>query len=186
MNTLIKNLATAAFALVMGTSAAQGASLLAGDNISVSFIDDGNTASTWNGTIGAGADITPYGALSIDLNTGPAGDGFSVTSNGTYCGFVCNGSTVSMLFTGLDFGTDFTIDNFVNTTGLSAFTTVISDTSFSITWIDNSGSANFFPGTVAFSGTFGTVTPVQVPLPLPAAMLAFACSGLLVARRKRA
>ncbi len=183
MNKFVTTLLSAAAAVVIGTSTAHGASLLAGDNVSLDFVDDGTTVSSWSGTIGAGRDLNPYSALSIDLNTGPAGDGFTITSNGTYCGLSCNGSTVEMIFTGLDFGTAFTVDNFVDTTGLSAFTTILSDTSFSITWT-GAGGAHFFPGTVAFSGTFGTVTPIAVPLPLPAAMLGIAGFGLMAARRK--
>ncbi len=182
MNKLIKTMCAAALAVVIGTPSAHAASLLAGDFVTLGFVDDGAPVSTWNGTIGAGADIIPYGALNIDLNAGPAGDQFTISSNGTYCGLACDGSIVSMVFTGLDFGTPFSVDNFVDTTGLNAFVTVLSDTSFSITWTGASG-AHFFPATTAFSGSFGTIAPV--PLPAPLALLAFGVGGLALKGRRR-
>lgn len=183
MRHLIKTICTAAVAVVIGTSTAQGASLAPGDVVSLAFVDDGATVSTFGGTIGAGTDITPYGALQVELNGGLGGDLFSVTSNGTYCGLACDGSTVSMVFTGLDFGTAFTIDNFVDTSGLNAFATVLSNTSFSITWTGAPG-AHFFPGIAAFSGSFGTVTPV--PLPASFGYLLLGLGGLAFLRRKSA
>lgn len=195
MKTLLKPLVAATTALFIGTGAAHALALSPGDAFGMSYINNGTTVASFNGTVGAGPDLSPFGgALSIDMNAGPNGDGFTITTqNGNYCGWTCAASVEAIVFTGLDFGVPgFLVDNFVDNTdaattgGIGAILTVLSPSSFSISWTDPDGAiAMFTNGEVTFSGTFvedTTIAPVPVPAPL--ALLGFG-SLLLLRRRQR-
>jgi hypothetical protein len=186
MKAVIKSI-IAAMALSMPLSVAQAATLSVGDAFSFERQTNGITSQAANSTITNGTDLTIFGVIPIDLNAGASGDGFTISSLGNYCGFNCNGSTTSFIFSGLDFGTAFTIDNFVNNSGYSVTTSVLSATSFSISWLEPVLFSNTdFPSGLVFSGTFGTVVaPATVPVPAGAPLLLSAL-GLLVWRRKGA
>lgn len=190
MRTFTTKIAAICTALMMGAGSAAALPLAPGDDFNLQFQDDGIALSNFNGTVGAGTDVSPYGgALQVDLNTGVGGDEFTVTSAGSYCGLICNGSAATMLFTGLDFGTDFIVSDFTDTTGLGAIFTVLSPTSFSITWTDPVGAATSFqPGVVAFSGRFieAPVVVTAVPLPASAPLALLGLTALIgVGRRRR-
>jgi hypothetical protein len=168
------------FAVLLPAVQAQAATLSPGDNVTVQYLNDGTVRRTNTGTIsaiGGGADTSLYTVLQIDLNSGAAGDGFNITVAGNYCGFSCDGSDITMLFTGLDFGSTYAIDNFVNNTSYAVTANVINSSSFSLTWSENLGFGTYLPAGVLFSGTFG---PVPSTVPLPAGLnLLLSALGLL-------
>lgn len=198
MKTLLKNTVAATTALFIGSSAASALALAPGDVVSMAYMNDGSTISTFSGTVGAGTDISPFrGALSVDMNAGPNGDGFTITSNGNYCGITCASSVETIVFSGLDFGAPgFVIDSFLDNTGAgtsggsAAVVDILSPSSFSITFTDPAGAiAMFRTGQVTFSGTFAdapvSAEPIApIPLPSPAPLAALGIGALAILRRR--
>jgi hypothetical protein len=165
------------FAVLLPAVQVEAATLSPGDAVTVQYLDDGVVRQTRNGTVGGGSEVSLYSVIPVDLNAGAAGDGFTVSSLNNYCGFTCNGSDITLLFSGLDFGSTFAIDNFVNNTSYDVTANVINSSSFSLTWNENLGRGSYLPAGVLFSGTFG---PVPSTVPLPAGLtLLLSALGLL-------
>jgi hypothetical protein len=181
----VKQLLSIAACALVYLGPVHAATLTSGDQVTLQYTHGGTSIYQDTSTVGSGHEFSLYNALPIDLNAGIDGDGFSLSSNGNYCGIRCDGQEAKLTFSGLDFGTDFTIENFVNNSGYAMTTTVHDSSSFSLSWTEATDYRAYMPQGVLFSASFGTaVTPAAVPLPAGAPLL-IAALGMLAWRRKK-